>query len=344
MDTPVYVFDKNEIIKCYRLIKELMGNIPIFYTLKANANKEVLKVLASINADFDVASLGEYNILKEIGISSKKIICGLPVKPINWLEHMYKDGCNCFVFDTIDELAKIKKYAPNAQKILRVGITDILPYCIDFGMTYDEIMARTLADARFKEDTDGILFHISNNVSVEAFNHVFERIKCILKVFDKKDMIVNIGGGYRINAEPIFFANLKQKLLYLKEKYGVNVIAEPGNTVVNTSGCILTTVIGIRKRDDFHYDLYIDAGKPSGIKTDEKRIPGFIRQTIVHNICDEREYRFVDITCMHRPHFSIKLHTEVREGDIFEFGDMGAYTLCLRSDFHAWSVPNVIVK
>jgi ornithine decarboxylase len=344
MSTPTYIFDKTELIKCYNEIKSLLGGICVYYALKANANKDVLCVLASIGADFEVASLGEYNALIEIGVQPTRIICGLPIKPMNWLTRMYENGCRYFVFDTISELKKLIKYSPLATKILRIGINDILTESIEYGMSYNEIVDSLYRnELQIKDVTEGISFHISNNINIEGFNCVIERIDKVLAAFNKPNMILNIGGGYRINADKDYFENLKNKISELSQKYRLSIIAEPGNTIVNSAGCIRTSVIGIKKRDDYHYDLYIDAGKPTGIKTDEKRIPGYIKQITNHGYSEEREYRFIDITCMHKPHFSVKLNSQVYEGDIFEFGDMGAYTLCLKSDFHVWAYPEVYV-
>jgi diaminopimelate decarboxylase len=195
-----------------------------------------------------------------------------------------------------------------------------------------------------RDVTDGISFHISNNIEIDNFNLVINRIDSLLDNFKKPNMILNIGGGYRINTNKAYFENLNKKILILKQKYNVRVIAEPGNTIVNSAGSIRTKVIGIKKHSDFHYDLFIDAGKPTGIKTDGKRIPTYINHVSEEKYCEEREYRFIDITCMYRPHFSIKLKSIVNEGDIFEFGGMGAYTICLKNDFHTWTYPSVYIS
>lgn len=344
MNTPAYIFDKKELIKCYDEIKSLLGGIRVYYALKANSNKNVLQILKSIDADFEIASLGEFKALIDVGIKPAKIICGLPIKPINWLKEMYDGGCRYFVFDTLSELNKLIDYSPLSTKILRVSVNEILSESIDYGMPFYEIVDNLKQNrTQLRDITGGISFHISNNINIEDFNRVVERIDIVLAAFNKPNMILNIGGGYRINSDKDFFFNLNNKILRLKVKHNVNVIAEPGNTIINSAGCIRTSVIGVKKRDENHYDLYIDAGKPTGIKTDEKRIPGYIKQLTEHKPCDERIYRFIDITCMHKPHFSIRHNSEVYEGDIFEFGEMGAYTLCLRSDFHEWTYPDVYV-
>lgn len=341
MITPKYVFNSKKIEECYLSIKQKLGGIKVFYALKANAESEVLKVLKSIGAEFEVASIGEFEKLREINVDPSKVICGLPVKPIECIEHLYCYGCQYFVFDMYSELNKLIKYAPSSKKILRININDLLPSSLDFGMSYDEIMYLIKNDTHFTDNINGLSFHISNNVDIRSFDKVMQRVEMILEQFPKKQLLLNIGGGYRIYAPDVFFENLNRKLDLIKRQYDIEVIAEPGNTIVNSSGVVQTKVIGVKKRSSDLYDVYIDAGKPSGIKTDEKRIPSYISLLGVKSSCEERTYRFIDITCMHRPHFSIKLSVCVDEGDIFEFGDMGAYTICLRSNFHLWAPPIV---
>lgn len=341
MNTPKYVFNKSEIENCYNAIKEKLHNITICYALKANSEIAVLQILKEINADFEVASSEEFDKLLSINVDPNKIICGLPVKPKNMIDHLYSNGCRYFVFDMPEELNKLLIYAPNSKKILRLNINDLIPSSIEFGMPIKEIIYCLNDGRNFAKNIDGISFHISNNIDIDNCQKVIDRVEYLLKMLPGKKMVLNIGGGYRIYASDDFFLKLNNRLQDLTNNFNLKLVAEPGNTVVNSAGSVFTKVIGVRKRDNNVYDIYIDAGKPTGIKTDEKRIPSFIRLVQDKPVCEERQYRFVDITCMHKPHFSIKLSSIVEDGDIFEFGDMGAYTVCLSSNFHAWKPPVV---
>lgn len=56
------------------------------------------------------------------------------------------------------------------------------------------------------------------------------------------------------------------------------------------------------------------------------------------------KYRFIDITCMHKPHFFEDLEYIIEEGDVLEFTDMEAYTVCLQSKFHLWQSPQIEIN
>lgn len=343
MNTPAYIFSAKEISRCYEAMQMKMPEVKIHYALKANSEIEILQVLKQNHAYFEVASEGEYNKLLKIRVPAERIICGLPIKPTKWIRSLYGKGCRYFVFDLISELMKIKRIAPESKKILRININDLVPESIDFGMGYDIILAN-LKYEEFKSSIDGLSFHISNNIDSSKLNVVLDRIDQLLSMMPQRHYILNIGGGYRLNAAEDFYNVLNWRISKLKSKYNLEIYAEPGNSIVNSAGVVRTSVVGVRQRKENQYDLYIDAGKPTGIKTDEKRIPTYIKLLSKTPICEQREYRFVDITCMHKPHFSIQLCQEVREGDIFEFGGMGAYTVCLQSEFHAWESPKVVVE
>ncbi len=338
--TPMYSFSRKNLVECYSKICNKMNGVSIFYALKANAEKEILLILKDIGAGFEIASIGEFNILKDIGVDSSRIICGLPIKPIDWLKHMYSMGCMYFVFDSVAELNKLNKYAPLSRKILRINISDITIDSIDYGLSLEGVESVLSSNSEHVNSVDGLSFHITNNVDISCFNSVMDRVESILPLLSKREIVLNIGGGYRLSASDDFFENLNLRIRKIEREYKVVVIAEPGNTIVNSAGKIYTTVVGLKSREDY-IDVFIDAGKPSGIKTNNKRIPSSIK-VIGKKLCNKRfTYRFIDITCMHKPHFIETFNCAIAVGDIIEFSDMGAYSICLQNKFHLWEPPNI---
>ena len=337
--TPKYVFSKERIEDCFFSMCKKMKGVTIYYSLKANSEKPVLEILKDVNAKFEVASIGEFDVLKEISVPSDRIICGLPIKPITWLQHMYSEGCRYFVCDSKSELDKLINYASDSLKILRISISDLISNSIEFGMDY-ESACKLLQESDNAKYVDGLSFHISNNTQIDDFNRVLDRIEMLIPFIKASFKILNIGGGYRIDATDEFYYNLQDRIAQIKIKYGVDVIAEPGNSIVNSAGSIYTKVIGIQKRKDYT-DVYIDVGKPSGLKTSNKRLPERINVIGKDISFEKQKYRFIDITCMHKPHFFWELNYVLEENDIVQFTGMGAYTVCLQSKFHLWESPTI---
>lgn len=346
LQTPCYVFSKSKIKESYEKICLKMKGIQIYYSLKANAEIPVIQVLSSVGEKFEVASDGEFDRVLAAGVDPGDIICGLPVKKEYTIQNLYSKGCRYFVFDMMSEYKKICKYTKDVARVLRVYINDLIPDSLEFGMPLREIEEYISNGILSQENIEGISFHISNNVKIENFNLVWERIGYIFEILNlnnSKTFILNIGGGYRNYAEDDFFINLKEKIDDIKNKYpNIILFAEPGNTVVNESGTLLSTVVGIRARDGF-FDIYMDAGKPTGLKTDNKRMPSYINVTNKNKTNCLNKYRFIDLTCMHRPHFVYELPFAIEVDDILEFGNMGAYSICLQSMFHVWPPPKIYI-
>ena len=74
--TPVYVYSKLAIENQYQKLQESLSLLEhrIFYSVKANSNVAILKVLGSLGAGMDVVSIGEYDRALAAGISGKDIV------------------------------------------------------------------------------------------------------------------------------------------------------------------------------------------------------------------------------------------------------------------------------
>ena len=197
MQTPYYCFSKKRIIENYNTLKASLLVDDLYYALKPNGEREVLRVLDSINANFEVASVGEYQKLKSLGVESERIICSLPVKPIQWLRQLYANGIRYFVFDNTNEYYKLKKYAPESKKIVRIDITDIALGTIEYGMSLESLLN---ASDNLINNVDGVTFYISHNHHIDVLLAVLDRCDILLDHLGV-NKIVNIGGKPHFHLE-----------------------------------------------------------------------------------------------------------------------------------------------
>ena len=338
MNTPRYEFNATQIEKNYYRFKSSIPDTSIFYSVKCNASNIVLQVLNKLGSGFEISSRLEFDRLCQLGVSSKRIICGLPVKPQALISYLFERGIQYFVFDDMQECTKLRTIAPQAKKILRLYVKDLGEHCIEYGMPYDVV----LSNITQLQDIDGLSFHISENINIDIVFGVLDRIEYILQNIQKRDsrFILNIGGSYELRDDlHTYYEKLNQRLAHLKEQYNLEIYAEPGASIVNTAGKVVSQVVMTKDREGFT-DVYLDAGIPVGVM----RPPGIIKVTN-HDRClrKSRYYRFFDITSLHRLLFQNKLKWEINEGDFVELGDYGAYTLCYRNDFHCWESPDEIL-
>ncbi|MBB6022773.1 ornithine decarboxylase [Paenibacillus sp. JGP012] len=336
-NTPLYILNKDRIVECYQDMSAKLNQCDIFYSMKANPDINVVKILKEENCGFEISSLEEFQKVLSVRAPLDRILCGLPIKKVEMIEYMYENGVRYFGFDDMKELIKLNKYAPDAKKILRIYISDIIPDSIEYGMNQKNIEEN---ENELLSSIDGVAFHISKNGNIEFSNRVLDRSEEIIRKLNKdKPIILNIGGGYESNFSEDYYPKLNERLKELKNKYNLQIIAEPGSAIINKGVRIRTKVILVKEREGF-YDVYLDAGIPTGLM----RKPGSI-QVINRSVEKGKRkiYRFLDITSLHRPLFQIFLKHDIQEEDLLDLEECGAYTISYINQFHSWPEPMIIV-
>jgi diaminopimelate decarboxylase len=302
--------------------------------MKANSHPVVLNTLHSQGCRFESASTGEYYRLKEMGVSDNHIINGQVIKTDEQIRQYFDMGCRYFVCDDERELYKLQKIAPNSLYIIRLYVSDLYKNPIGYGMPVEEIIEKKIL-----AQTHGISFHISVNNDICIFKKIMERVESILsrRLDPSTEWIVNIGGGWR-NAPTAYYENLKIILEKYINQYNIRFFAEPGYSIVNSSGEYHTKVIMVKKKEEF-YDVYIDGGLPDGAI----REPVKIVINSDENDPDETPiiYRFKDATCDEKYLFIKRIRKQIHDNDLLTFCNYGAYSLVTKNDFHLWPYPNI---
>jgi len=336
--TPKYVFDSAILKENYFKMKENLYPCEIHFALKSNSNADVLKVLKDVGSSFECASVNEYELLRKIGVENDRIVFGLPIKTEDIITRVYSGGCRYFVFEDIRELAKLERLAPDAKKVLRLYTVDLIPTNIAYGMPL-ELIEKYNKEESLLSRIDGLSFHISNNTDVDNMMSMLERAKYVLRSIpdqNGKELILNIGGSYSIDAPSSYYDTIRDGLKDLTGKYNIKLKAEPGMSIVNSAGCFYTRVV-MTKEYDVYTDVYIDGGTPNGIFGEPSKV------TLVSEApeCKRRFYRFIDITCIHKVLFQKRMNVSIRENDLLRFENMGAYSVVYQNKFHLWDEPLV---
>ena len=102
------------------LWKTLMPRVEMFYAVKVNADKKILKVCLQKGLGFDAGSESEFKKMISLGVDPKKIFYGNPIKSSDSILEAKKCGVKMMSFDCESELLKVKIYYPEAELVLRV--------------------------------------------------------------------------------------------------------------------------------------------------------------------------------------------------------------------------------
>ena len=359
--TPVLVVDHEIIRNNYTEFKTNLPNVQVYYAVKANPDKEILKTLFELGASFDVASFEEFlmvhEFIKDMPDDERhhfiydKIIYANTIKPIETLKKLnpYRP---LVTYDNIDELKKIKEHCPKAGLVIRIKVPNtgsMVELSSKFGV--DPGDAVDLIEEAFKSGlvVEGLSFHVGSQCT--NFENFVQALNLAASIFKESKSrgyelkILDIGGGfpapYDDSVKP--FRELSKKIgseierLFPKD---IEILAEPGRFIVATSAVLFTKVIGKSLRDGKLY-YYINDGvyhSFSGVifdhcqyhfksfKDGEKKICAVVGQT-----CDAFD--------------SISLAEELPEleiEDILYTENIGAYSTASSTNFNGFPPAKVV--
>jgi len=269
--TPIFVIDHEKIRQNYKEFKEHLPNVQIYFAVKANSDPEIVKTLFDMDCSFDVASLPEfmlvYENIKDMPDKERqdwiwdKIIYANTIKPIETLEALdkYKP---LVTFDNIEELKKIKQYAPHAGLVLRIRVPNtgsMVELSSKFGAHPGEAVDLIVEAFTMGLIVEGLSFHVGSQcTNFENYVQALQLSANILKEAEtragQKIKILDIGGGFPVKYNPKVksFRALTRKLnTEIKRLFtpDMQILAEPGRFLVANACTLVAKVIGKAVRD-----------------------------------------------------------------------------------------------
>jgi len=270
--TPLFIVDHAEIRRNYAQFKKYLPRVQAYYAVKCEPMPEIVRTLYKCGASFDVASMPEFKIVYENikGMPAKKrqdwiwdkIIYANPIKPNETLVELDKYR-PLVTFDNMEEIKKIKKYAPHAGLCLRIRVPNtgaVVELSSKFGASPGEAVDLILAAVKEGLGVEGISFHVGSQTT--NFENFVQAINLAADIFQEarergydKMNVLDIGGGfpapYDANVKP--FQELARKInaeinrLFPDPK--MEILAEPGRFMIATSGTSVVRINGKTVRD-----------------------------------------------------------------------------------------------
>lgn len=278
--TPLMVIDHDELCANYRMFHSHLPRVKIYYAVKANPDKEIVRTFYKAGAGFDVASWEEFQIVYE-NIKNlpkperqnfiwDKIIYANPIKANDTLRSLapYKP---LVTFDNFEEITKIKTYAPNAGLVLRINVPNtgsVVELASKFGASPGEAVDLILLAEKAGLTVEGISFHVGSQCT--NFENYIQALNISANVFQEASLrgvklkLLDIGGGFPApyNTKVLPFSTLASYIgkeldrLFPSE---IEIIAEPGRFLVASAGTLVASVIGKAIRNG-KTCYYIDDG------------------------------------------------------------------------------------
>lgn len=121
--TPLYVYDAGTVRRTYRELKEAVGGLAsIHYSVKANPNPEVIRVLLAEGAGVEIASAGEYVLARRAGCPTDAIVFAGPGKTAEELEFVLRRGVGEIHVESMEEIERISDIVTRLGTVARVAI------------------------------------------------------------------------------------------------------------------------------------------------------------------------------------------------------------------------------
>lgn len=293
--TPFILYNLSEIERNYKRIQRFIHNTKIFYAVKANHHKKILQKLIILGSSFEVASGGELKKLIKLKVSPKKISFSNPVKKIEDIKLAYSYGVKLFAYDSLCELVKLRKYAPESKGIMRLNVRYLFAHLKISSMPFlgikkDEAIDLLSRSLEFGYHTAGITFHVGSLTAnpviwrkvisyARSFFILAEKMGCKLE-------ILNLGGGLpsmaQLSIEDLSIVEPRNILKLINKEINKNfihhrpiIIVEPGAGLVANAGILIASVICITRRDNDKF-IHIDAGYHNGLGYLHKHFPVYV--------------------------------------------------------------------
>jgi diaminopimelate decarboxylase len=362
--TPLYLYSQNTIRERYRTFDKAFRGVPhtICYSVKANSNLSLLKMLAGMGCGFDVVSGGELlRVLKASRGAAKKVVFSGVGKTADELDLALKSEILMFNVESEQELALLGERATELKREARIALRvnpDVAarthPY-ISTGLHKHKFgvpmqVARAIyAAASYHPwlDVAGISVHIGSQITdVKPFGEAMARVADLVRELRDDGhhvRYVDAGGGLGIDYERgdlSEFPNLAGKYAKLVTNalrgLDVYLLLEPGRSIVGPAGALVTRVL-YNKRNNGKRFVVVDAAmndliRPALYGAYHEIVPVLAPEArsskpeacdVVGPICETGDFFARD-----------RKLPNVSDGDLLAILDAGAYGMSISSNYN----------
>jgi len=355
--TPTYVYSAATIRDRFERLDGALADIPhrVHYTLKANSNAAILRVLRDLGAGADVVSGGELFRARRAGFESGDIIFGGVGKTEGELREALRAGVMLINVESGDEVRLLDRIARELGVVAPVGLRVNPEVTVDsthryiktgekgakFGIPFDDVLAvahlmSSLPNTRLV----GLDMHIGSQLfRLDPYLDGVDRLSGLLGELRSSGVesirYLDIGGGLGVAYDDEQTPDLQRFAASLVPRVratGLTLLMEPGRFIVGNSGVLLTRVL-YRKHSGGRDFLITDAGmteliRPSHYdayhRIEPVRAPsGRMIADVVGPVCESGDF--------------LALGREMAQagaGDLLAVFDVGAYGYVMASNYN----------
>lgn len=361
--TPLYVYSRGSILGRYEALDAAFRPLDrlLAYSVKANGNLSILRLLARAGAGADIVSGGELHRALRAGMPAERIVFSGVGKTRGELAQALEAGILCFNVESegeltlLDEVGRaLGRAAPVALRI-NPDIESPTPHeytrtghrATKFGIpSEDALRLYRLAAGMAGVRPVGIDAHIGSQiVDPEPYRqsllHLLELVAVLAEEGIELEML-DLGGGFGVSydetLDPPADAFAERVVPHLAAS-GLRLILEPGRYLVGHAGLLLARVLYVKSMGPKTF-VITDAGmndllRPSHYSSVHRvdpadrsveRTPG--RVDVVGPICESGDFLALD-----------RQMPVPEPGDLLAIHTVGAYGFSMASTYNARPRP-----
>lgn len=361
--TPLYVYSRRSVVERFHDFDRAFAGVDrlVAYSVKANGNLSLLKVLAAEGAGADIVSGGELFRALRAGVPADRIVFSGVGKTEAELSAALEVGIHGFNVESAWELRTLSRLAVSlgvtAPIALRINpdIESPTPHEYTrtghrgskFGIPSEEAIdlyreAMELPGIRVR----GIAVHIGSQiVEVEPYRlallHLLELVER-LRAEGVELEYLDLGGGFGVpydGTEGMSVEELAATVVPLVRESGLRLVLEPGRYLVGPAGVLVTRVVTVKEMGGKSF-VITDAGMNDLLRP--SHYAGYHR---IEPIEDRpgREVARVDVVgpiCETGDFLALDRELELpREGEFLAIRTVGAYGFSMASQYNARPRP-----
>ena len=367
--TPLYVYSRETISERHSAFDRAFRELPhtICYSVKANSNLSILRLLARKGCGFDVVSGGELErVMTADRRAARKVVFSGVGKTREEITAALKAGILLFNIESESELwalaecaGRLRTTAPIAFRVNPDVAAETHPYISTglhkhkFGVPISEARAlyAEASGIRYLR-VRGVSVHIGSQITDafpfgEAMSRMADLVRELRRDGHEIDY-VDAGGGLGISYDqpdastfPRQVAAYAAALVRPLRELDMHLLLEPGRSIVGPAGALLTSII-YKKSNNGKKFLIVDAAmndliRPAlygafheivSVTLHTDQLAKSEATDIVGPVCETGDFFARDRTL-----------PMVEEGDVLAILDVGAYGMVLASNYNTRPRP-----
>src|SRR5580704_15466138 len=364
--TPSYVYSRAAILDRFQAYQRAFGNVPhkVCYAVKANSNLSILRLLGEAGAGFDIVSGGELFRALNAGADPGTIIFSGVGKTSQEIDYALEHHIKSFNCESEPELALIDSLAARRGVRARVALrvnpdvdASTHPYISTglrehkFGIDIAEAEAvYERARALPSLVLDGVSCHIGSQITdIAPMLQVFDKMIALVKRLRARGIPIrtlDLGGGlgvaYQSGDKALSICEFIQAMCQHTAGQGLEILIEPGRSIVAEAGLLLTRVL-YRKTNGDRQFVIVDAAmndliRPALYQSHHEIIP--LRKTqgdsiiadVVGPVCESGDFLA-----------RARAMPNVLPGDLLAVCTAGAYGFVAASNYNSRPRPPEIL-